>query len=147
MHQLFTPLRTIAVLCLLVSLSACAGLKQPNGGRGGPPGPGQTDSPPPPDGSPTSPDGASHTETARLRGLAAAEISAKLGQPSFRRREPPAEIWQYFGPGCVLDLFLYDENGTQRVAHAELRSHNLTASGQTACLGQLLDGKRGDADS
>jgi hypothetical protein len=70
-----------------------------------------------------------------------------LGEPNYRRRETPAEVWQYFGPSCVLDLFFYEDKGTQRVTHLELRSRNLSPAAQTSCLTQLLEGKRGDANS
>jgi hypothetical protein len=82
-----------------------------------------------------------------LRGLTASDIIAKLGDPSYRRREAPAEVWQYFGQGCVLDLFLYQDGGTQRVTHVELRSHNLAPAAQAACLSRVLEGKHGDVNS
>lgn len=136
-----------AALFLILSLSACTGMRQPGVGRPGLQDKGSTEAPLPPDKEPLAPGTDSRDDPARLRGLAAAEVTAKLGDPSFRRHETPAEVWQYFGPGCVLDLFLYDENGTERVAHVELRSRTLTASAQAACLTQLLAGKRGDTDS
>lgn len=86
--------------------------------------------------------GSRATEAIGLRGLAARDLLAKLGDPNFRRRETPAEVWQYFGPGCVLDVFLYDEKDAQRVAHVELRSRTLTQGAEAACLSQLLAGKR-----
>ena len=72
----------------------------------------------------------------RFRGLAEQDVIAFLGEPSFRRREKPAEIWQFYGQNCVLDLFLYDDAGIKRVSHAELR-------GQPSCLPRLLEGHRG----
>ena len=86
-------------------------------------------------------------DPSRFKGLAASEVVAKLGDPSFRRREAPAEIWQYYGPGCVLDLFLYDEKGVQKVAHFELRNHALQADGGANCLAELLRGIRGGNNS
>ena len=83
----------------------------------------------------------------RFKGLAAKDVTAALGDPNFRRREAPAEIWQYFGASCVLDLFLYEDNGAQRVAHVELRSRTLGQGAQRSCLSQLLDGKRGQQAS
>jgi hypothetical protein len=83
----------------------------------------------------------------RFKGLAAQEVMAALGDPSYRRREAPAEIWQYFGAGCVLDLFLYEDSGAQRVAHVELRSRALGQGAQSSCLSQLLEGKRGQQSS
>ncbi|PKU23515.1 hypothetical protein [Telmatospirillum siberiense] len=146
MRHIRRRLPLFAILCFILSLSACAGMRQPAGVRSTPQGPAETSLSP--DGAPSVPgESQSRDDPAGLRGLAAADVTAKLGAPSFRRHETPAEVWQYFGPGCVLDLFLYEEKGTQRVAHAELRSRNLTANGQAACLAQLLEGRRGDADS
>ena len=58
----------------------------------------------------------------RLFDLSAAQLTTLLGAPDVRRREGPAEVWQYRAGACVLDLFLYEERGALRVAHAEIRS-------------------------
>lgn len=82
---------------------------------------------------------------ARFEGLAGVDVIAALGDPSFRRRESPAEVWQYYGPGCILDLFLYD-NGPNaadggKVAHAELRG-KMGEPVEAACLSRLIDQRR-----
>lgn len=132
-----------AALCVVLLLGACEGMRPM--GRPGALGTTPKEAPTP-DGLPPA-IGDQADNPAGLRGLAAGDVVAKLGDPSFRRREAPAEVWQYFGPGCVLDLFLYEDKGAQRVAHVELRSRNLTPSAQAACLSQLLDGKRGEVNS
>ncbi len=76
-----------------------------------------------------------------LVGQTADAVNAKLGQPSFARRDGPSSIWQYRGTGCVLDLFLYraDPSAAPVVDHAELRP--LPADGprpDPACLAALL---------
>jgi hypothetical protein len=58
----------------------------------------------------------------RYQGLLGAELIQLLGKPDFRRRDLDAEIWQYRAGGCILDLFLYQEEGVFRVLHAESRS-------------------------
>jgi hypothetical protein len=58
---------------------------------------------------------------ADLTGLGAAELEALLGAPDFHRSEPPAELWQYRGTDCILDIFLYDGQRGYRVVHAETR--------------------------
>jgi hypothetical protein len=68
-------------------------------------------------------------------------VVAWLGDPSFRRRDPPAEVWQYYGDKCVLDLFLYDEDDIQRVARAEIRSR--TAGEGNGCLVHMLAARHG----
>ena len=60
-----------------------------------------------------------------LTGLGAAEVMALLGEPDFRRREPPAELWQYRSADCVLDVFLYGEGGRYRVVRSETRDRHL----------------------
>jgi hypothetical protein len=58
----------------------------------------------------------------RFEGLVDAELVQLLGKPDFRRRDLDAEIWQYRAGICILDLFLYREEGIFRVLHAEARS-------------------------
>ncbi|HXP97953.1 MAG TPA: hypothetical protein VN809_14655 [Telmatospirillum sp.] len=138
-HPRLAPLAT---LCLVLLLGACEGTRPiATMGRPGAPG---TQPNAIPEGRPPA---GGDDDLSRLRGLTAGDLTAKLGDPSYRRRENPAEIWQYFGPGCVLDLFLYEDKGAQRVTHAELRSRNLTPAAQAACLSRLLEGKRDDTDS
>jgi hypothetical protein len=60
-----------------------------------------------------------------LTGLGAGELMALLGEPDFRRREPPAELWQYRTADCVLDVFLYGEGGRYRVVRSETRDRHL----------------------
>ena len=85
-----------------------------------------------------------------FEGLDGKVILAALGDPNFRRRETPAEVWQYYGPGCILDLFLYDELSSGpgkvvdgggpdgKVAHAELRGRE-NAPAEAGCLSRLID--------
>jgi len=132
-----SKLRLIPALSLLALLSACGTAPQTGGkpatapGSSGPrslnlPGSGEIENP----------------ALVRFKGMAARDVTAKLGDPSFRRRDPPAEIWQYYGPGCVLDLFLYDEKGAKAVSYAELRGRDPGVAADGGCLSQLLDGKR-----
>jgi hypothetical protein len=57
-----------------------------------------------------------------LKGLTPVQLRATLGDPGFTRRDTPAEIWQYRGRNCTLDLFLYDGSAGQAVAHYAVRS-------------------------
>lgn len=67
---------------------------------------------------------------ADLTGLGPAELEALLGSPDFRRSEPPAELWQYRGPDCILDVFLYEDSRGYRVVHADTRQRRqILASG------------------
>lgn len=72
---------------------------------------------------------------ASLTGLGAAELVALLGQPDFRRSDPPAELWQYRSADCVLDIFLYrDTGGGYRVTHSETRARRPTVAATTGCV-------------
>ncbi len=59
-----------------------------------------------------------------LVGVRAAELEAMLGRPSLRRREPPAEYWRYSFTGCILDVFLYRDPGSEKpeVIYFEFRN-------------------------
>ncbi len=58
---------------------------------------------------------------ASLTGLTAPALRAALGDPALRYRDSGAELWQYAGSGCVLHVFLYQDNGAFRVSYAEVR--------------------------
>lgn len=85
-----------------------------------------------------------HLIPGSLKGLSAAQLEAGLGRPAFRRRDPPAEIWQYRVKSCTLDLFLYDEKTRddkvlRRVAHYAVRNPGGGAiPSDQACLDEVL---------
>ena len=58
----------------------------------------------------------------RLATLSGAEVIELMGPPEFERSEPPARIWQYRAPACVLNLFLYHNRGGLAVEYVELRT-------------------------
>jgi len=77
------------------------------------------------------------TEPSRLKGLSTPQVQALLGAPAFKRRDPPAEIWQYRSRRCTLDLFIYQDGGSpQRVEHYTVRSPSPVA--EKDCFGELL---------
>ena len=76
---------------------------------------------------------------ATLNGLNAADLRRLLGDPDFRRQEPPAQIWQYRTTECVLDVFLYsDAGGEYHVVHAEIRDRGVVRVSQSSCYGSLV---------
>lgn len=77
----------------------------------------------------------------RLSGLSDKEVQRVLGEPDFRREEPPAQIWQYRSSECVLDLFLYDDTGQYRVAYAETHDRGFTRISQTNCYAGLVNSR------
>jgi hypothetical protein len=73
-----------------------------------------------------------------LVGLTGSEVSGLLGRPGFVRRDAPAEIWQYRGADCVLDVFLYTETGGIRVKHVELRPRQPTRPTSPTCFAGMI---------
>jgi hypothetical protein len=56
-----------------------------------------------------------------LKDISQRDLVARLGEPDFTRRDPPAEIWQYRSASCVLDVFLYPDDGELKVLHTATR--------------------------
>ena len=102
-------------LLLLAGLSACA--SQPR----------QTDL------SPTAPEG----EPPGLAGLAAPEVKAAYGEPSFVRKDGSAEVWRYDGQTCRAFFFLYPREGTKVVRHVETLPRGTAMAADTNCLDAL----------
>ena len=105
-------------------------------------------SPPPP-----SPSGPSWRKLARqtpapplnddpdqVMGLDDEALEALIGPPGLRRDEHPAQVWQYRGESCVLDLFLYpdDEAEPHRVVYYEIRGDDDGALARRRCFRALL---------
>jgi len=61
-------------------------------------------------------------------------VAMRLGKPVFLMRGQASEIWQYRAQGCVLDLFLYEDGGTLRVAYLEARDLSGVAVSSGDCL-------------
>jgi len=143
----FSSLTFVLALLSVAGLAACAAPPHPQVAKGSPPTP-ILNTPPPvmavpplfpaPPAEPSLADlgqGPQHFE-----GLEGKMVLAALGDPNFKRRETPAEVWQYYGPGCILDLFLYDDepkDGDSKVAHAELRGRE-NAPAEAGCLSRLI---------
>lgn len=60
-------------------------------------------------------------EPSELVGLAAHEVTLRLGAPGHVWREPPAHVWRYTVDGCVLHVFLYPGASDLTVSHIEVR--------------------------
>jgi hypothetical protein len=73
------------------------------------------------------------TQVASLKTLSADAVVARLGAPDFTRADPPAEIWQYRGSSCVLDVFLYPEDGEMKVMHATTRDRDRVQAPENGC--------------
>lgn len=123
------PLAAMLVALVTLALAACAsasggsavlsGVTGPRAATGLEPQPGE--SPAKTAALPPAARAAAPATPERLKGLTVAELKAGLGAPTLLRLDGPAQLWQYAGSGCVLHVFLYDDHGTFRVTHAEVR--------------------------
>ncbi|MBP0444610.1 hypothetical protein J8J14_07420 [Roseomonas sp. SSH11] len=77
---------------------------------------------------------------AALVGKTPDSVLATLGQPTRRRPEGNAEIWLYQGTHCALDLVLYREASTPRVAWAAARASGTESRTEARCLSELVAG-------
>lgn len=77
------------------------------------------------------------TDVSELIGLERQQLQARLGDPALRRRDAPAEIWQYRSSLCVLDLFLYRDGQAVRVTNAEFRPRDGRELPVATCLSSL----------
>ncbi|GEM_PF-613457 len=78
-----------------------------------------------------------------LMGKTVAEIEAVFGKPNLRRKDRPAEVWQYLTGECALHLIFYPEadrkSGKLTVQHIAMndRKKAVTADA-TICFGSQL---------
>ena len=82
-------------------------------------------------------------DPAQLIGMGTASLAAILGAPAQIRRETPANIWQYWAEGCVLDVVFYPEKGLDRVNYVEARAGGLEKMPARDCLNRILRARRG----
>jgi hypothetical protein len=83
-------------------------------------------------------------DAGRLIGLDSSQVAQLLGPADFRRADGPAEILQYRGGTCVLDLYLYRDisTGQFRVKHIEARDRSFASVAPDACLANVGRNKR-----
>lgn len=78
-----------------------------------------------------------------LMGKSVSEIETVFGKPNLRRKDTPAEVWQYLTSDCALHLIFYPENGQKSgkmtVQHISMndRQKAVTADAK-ACFGSQL---------
>jgi hypothetical protein len=74
-----------------------------------------------------------------LAGRPPAWVRETLGAPSLTRREAPAEVWQYAGGDCVVDVFFYPpaDGGAPAVAYLDSRDMTGGALPPADCLARL----------
>ena len=78
------------------------------------------------------------TDSAAFIGIDDVALSNALGKPKQVRKDAPAEVWQYFGADCVVDFYLYDSEGSLRVAYMEARDPAADATPADRCVRSLM---------
>jgi hypothetical protein len=74
-----------------------------------------------------------------LVGLDHTALRRVLGKPAQMRKELTAQVWQYVTGDCVVDLYLYDQDGGMRVTYVEARSRTAEPTPTSRCLKSLLE--------
>jgi hypothetical protein len=74
-----------------------------------------------------------------LLGLDYSSVRRTLGKPAQIRHELSAQVWQYVTGDCVVDLYLYDQEGGLKVTYVEARSRTAEQTPTTRCLKSLLE--------
>ncbi len=72
-----------------------------------------------------------------MAGLAATEVKASFGEPSFVRKDGSAEIWRYDGQTCRAFFFLYPNGSGEVVRHVETLPRGATIAADATCLDAL----------
>lgn len=72
----------------------------------------------------------------QLMGLAGGALTELLGPPGYQREDADAQVWQYRGQDCMLDVYLYrdGEHTPHRVTYYEFRGERANRS----CFRALL---------
>ena len=87
-------------------------------------------------------------DPASLVGYDGTALENLFGKPSFTRRDPPAELWQYRNDRCTLDLFLYEgASGGYSVEHLEFRETATSTIATEHCLRAIIEQKLAAAGS
>jgi hypothetical protein len=84
-------------------------------------------------------------DSSQLIGLESAQVTGLLGAADFRRDDGPAEILQYRSSSCVLDLYLYrdDGSGDYRVKYIEARDRSLAQQAPQTCVNSVMRSRSG----
>ena len=127
---------SFGLVCFSLALAGCFGAD--GGGRDDPtlaPQPSTASAPAPREAPPVTPD----IDPATLVGMPSGAVQAKLGDPALLRRDGTAQIWQYRGPGCIVDLFLYRRgDGDAQVAFVDMRGPRVDEGQGPACMGAMV---------
>lgn len=120
--------RTIPVLLAALVLGACA---TEGGGAGAGAGAGGLSGV-------TAATGGAFASPKDLVGKSGLQITSAFGAPAFLRKDGEAQIWQYRGTNCLLDVFLYKDGTGYKVKYAELRRRARGELTESACLANAV---------
>ncbi|HUP67449.1 MAG TPA: hypothetical protein VM145_04465 [Sphingomicrobium sp.] len=76
-------------------------------------------------------------EPAGVVGLTPQELVGHFGNPALQVREGTSLKLQFRGRSCILDAYLYPQNGALRVTHVDTRTLAGYDSDQAACIASL----------
>ena len=76
-------------------------------------------------------------EPGAIVGLTPQELVGHFGNPALQIREGTSLKLQFRGRVCVLDAYLYPQNGVLRVTHVDARTLAGYDSDQAACIASL----------
>jgi hypothetical protein len=72
-------------------------------------------------------------------GVAPEALSARLGEPAFKRAEPQAQVWQYGGEGCSLFIYFYKTDaGALASSFVDARRTQGGPADPAACLAGVI---------
>jgi len=77
----------------------------------------------------------------QLVGIDAEALQRQFGKPGLIWREEPAQVWQYRGPACVLNVYLYRDSGRLVVSDAEAHSKDNKDDPLPPCVASLVDAR------
>ncbi|MBL8686102.1 MAG: hypothetical protein JNK86_01360 [Alphaproteobacteria bacterium] len=73
-------------------------------------------------------------KSSSLIGQSPEQIGRILGPATFKRRDHPAELWQFQSPDCVTDIFFFTKNNLLTVTHVISRSRSGETIDNDLCL-------------
>jgi hypothetical protein len=83
------------------------------------------------------------TALMQLVGIDAETLQRQFGKPGLVWREEPAQVWQYRGPACVLNVYLYRDNGGRLVvSDAEAHSQANKDDPLPPCVDSLVEARK-----
>ncbi len=72
-----------------------------------------------------------------IAGLAAGQVRAAFGEPSFVRKDGLSEVWRYDGQACRAFFFLYPAGEGKVVRHVETLPRGTQMAADATCLDAL----------